>query len=67
MQDRGSRALRACHGNDNALAMKPKLAKSHAAATAACHCAVASEFLQRGSGGEVSLKVEGVVNGGIHA
>jgi hypothetical protein len=42
MQDRGSRALRACHGNDNARAMKPKLAKSHAAATAACHCAVAS-------------------------
>src|SRR5437660_7240748 len=31
-----------CHGNANAHALRAKLAKRHAAATAPCHCAVAS-------------------------
>jgi hypothetical protein len=42
----------------------------HAAATALRHSACASfgsEYPQRGSGDEVALKVEGVVNRGVHA
>src|SRR5439155_15918048 len=31
-----------CHGNANEPALRAKLAKRHAAATAPCHCAVAS-------------------------
>src|SRR6476619_3336191 len=33
---------RLCHGNANKHALRAKLAKRHAAATAPCHCAVAS-------------------------
>src|ERR1700730_2491959 len=33
---------RLCHGNANEPALRAKLAKRHAAATAPCHCAVAS-------------------------
>jgi len=32
-----------CHGNANEHALRAKLAKRHAAATAPCHCAVASD------------------------
>ena len=34
--------VRLCHGNANEPALRAKLAKRHAAATASCHCAVAS-------------------------
>jgi uncharacterized oligopeptide transporter (OPT) family protein len=34
---------RLCHGNANERALRAKLAKRHAAATAPCHCAVASD------------------------
>ena len=34
---------RLCHGNANEHALRAKLAKRHAAATAPCHCAVASD------------------------
>jgi Resolvase, N terminal domain len=42
--DRLTRALAGlCHGNANEHALRAKLAKRHAAATAPCHCAVASD------------------------
>src|SRR5207302_6393415 len=35
-------SVRLCHGNANEPALRAKLAKRRAAATASCHCAVAS-------------------------
>ena len=37
-----------CHGNANERTLRAKLAKRHAAATAPCHCAVASDRKIRG-------------------
>src|SRR3984893_215798 len=66
---RRNRRQRLCHGNDDERALRAKTRQ------ASCRCdrtlpvrgSFGSEFPQRGSGDEVALKVEGVVNGGVHA
>src|SRR5215813_9515365 len=59
---------RLCHGNSIEHALEPRLAKRHAAATASCLCgSFGPEDPQCGSGDEMTLKVEGVVNRTVHA
>jgi hypothetical protein len=63
------RAVGLCHGNDDERALRAKTRQ------ASCRCdrtlplrgSFGSEFPQRGSGDEVALKVEVVVNRGVHA
>src|SRR5215472_18217021 len=60
---------RLCHGNSNEHTLSAKASQASCSCDSALpmHSSLGSEATQCGSGDQVALKVEGVVNGGVHA
>src|SRR5215472_15076972 len=58
-----------CHGNSNEHTLSAKAGQASCSCDSALpmHSSLGSEATQCGSGDQVALKVEGVVNGGVHA